>query len=114
MTCSLIFAFGVYQALYEGLAKQPSNPFTGSSTALISLIGILAIALMTIGGPFVVLWAKIYSPQIVISAGGVVFGVAFILASFSQYTWQFALTQGVLAGTGTCMSYVPMTAVAPT
>jgi MFS family permease len=114
MTCSLIFAFGVYQALYESLAKQPNNPFTGSSTALISLIGILAIAMMTIGGPFVVLWAKIYSPQIVISAGGVVFGVAFILASFSQYTWQFALTQGVLAGAGTCMSYVPMTAVAPT
>ncbi|KAH8817147.1 MFS transporter, MCP family, solute carrier family 16, member 7 [Xylogone sp. PMI_703] len=114
MTCSIIFAFGVYQALYEEMAKQPSNPFTGTSTALIGLVGILAIALMTIGGPFVLLWSKIYSPQIVISAGGVVFGIAFILASFSQYLWQFALTQGVLAGLGTSMSYVPMTAVAPT
>lgn len=114
MTCSLTFAFGVYQALYEEMAKQPSNPFTGSTTALIGLIGILAIALMTMGGPFVMLWAKRYSPQIVISSGGLVFGIAFILASFSQYLWQFALTQGVLAGIGTGMSYVPMTAVAPT
>lgn len=96
------------------MAKEPNNPFTGSSTAIISLIGILAIALMTIGGPFVIIWAKVYSPQLVISAGGLVFGLAFILASFSQNQWQFALTQGVLAGIGTCMSYVTMTAVAPT
>ncbi|RFU27978.1 hypothetical protein B7463_g8361, partial [Scytalidium lignicola] len=114
MTCSIIFAFGVYQALYEDMAKQPGNPFTGTSTALIGLIGILAIALMTIGGPFVMLWSKIYSPEIVISTGGVVFGIGFILASFSQRLWQFALTQGVIAGIGTSMSYVPMTAVAPT
>lgn len=114
MMCSIIFGFGVYQALYEDMAKQPSNPFTGTSTALISLIGILAIALMTIGGPFVLLWSKIYSPQLIISSGGLLFGIAFILASFSQYLWQFALTQGLLAGIGTSMAYVPMTAVAPT
>ena len=114
MTCSLIFSFGVYQAYYESLSKQPTNPFTGSSTALIGLVGILAIALMTMCGPFVMLWAKRYSPQLVISAGGIVFGIAFILASFSQTLWQFALTQGVLAGLGTSMSYVPMSVVAPT
>jgi MFS family permease len=114
MTCSLIFTFGVYQALYEDMAKQPGNPFTGSSTALIGLVGILAIALMTMGGPFVILWAKLYSPPTVISAGGVVFGVAFVLASFGRHLWHFALTQGILAGIGTSMAYVPMTAVAPT
>ncbi|KAG0646537.1 MFS transporter asaE [Hyphodiscus hymeniophilus] len=113
MTCSIIFAFGVYQAFYEAMSKEPGNPFTGSSTSLISLIGILAIALMTMCGPFVMLWAKRYSPQAVISAGGLVFGVAFILASFSQYLWQFAFTQGILAGVGTSMSYVVMTSVAP-
>lgn len=114
MTCSIIFAFGVYQALYEDMINTPNTPFTGSSTALIGLVGILAIALMTMGGPFAMLWAKIYSPQLVISAGGIVFGVAFILASFSQHLWQFALTQGVLAGVGTCLSYVPTTSVVPT
>ena len=114
MTWSIIFAYGVYQALYEEMAKEADNPFTNASTAIINLIGILAIALMTMGGPFAVLWAKVYSPQIVISVGGLVFGVAFVLASFSQYIWQFALTQGVLAGVGTCMSYVTTTVVAPT
>jgi MFS family permease len=114
MTCSIIFGYGVFQALYEDMAKQPDNPFTGTSTAIIGLIGILAIALMSMGGPFAILWSKIYSPQAIISAGGVIFGIAFILASFSEHVWQFALTQGILAGIGTCLSYVPMTAVAQT
>lgn len=59
-------------------------------------------------------WAKLYSPQLVIMSGGVVFGLGCILASLSQYVWQFALTQGVLVGMGTCMAYVPTMSVAPT
>lgn len=114
MTCSIVFAYGVYQALYEDMAKKPNTPFTGCSSALIGLIGTLSLSLMTLGGPFAMNWARLYSPQVVISTGGVVFGLAFILASFSQHLWQFALTQGVLAGIGTCLSYVPMTSVAPT
>ncbi|EHY60009.1 hypothetical protein HRR80_007552 [Exophiala dermatitidis] len=113
MTCSIVFSFGVYQALYEEMAKQPNTPFTGCSSALIGLIGTLALSLMTMGGPLTLNWAKLHSPQVVISAGGILFGVAFILASFSQYLWEFALTQGLLVGLGTCMSYVPMTAVGP-
>lgn len=114
MTCSIVFAFGVYQALYEDMAQVPNTPFTSASSAKIGLIGTLALSLMTLGGPFAMTWAKLFSPQIVISAGGVVFGIAFVLASFSQQVWQFALTQGLLAGVGTCLSYVPTTAVVPT
>ncbi|KIW11834.1 hypothetical protein PV08_09107 [Exophiala spinifera] len=114
MTCSIVFAFGVYQALYEEMAQTPDTPFTSVSSAKIGLIGTLALSLMTLGGPFAMSWAKLFSPQIVISAGGVVFGIAFVLASFSQHVWQFALTQGLLAGVGTCLSYVPTTAVVPT
>lgn len=95
------------------MAKQPDTPFTGASSAIIAQIGTLAIALMTMGGPWVILWAKLFSPQVIIFSGGLVFGIAFILASFSEYLWQFALTQGLLAGIGTCMSYVPTTAVVP-
>ncbi|KIW26208.1 uncharacterized protein PV07_09321 [Cladophialophora immunda] len=113
MTCSIVFAYGVYQALYEEMAKEPNTPFTGCSSAAIGLVGTLALSLMTMAGPFAVNWSKLYSPQMVISAGGVLFGVAFILASFSQHLWQFALTQGLLVGLGTCMAYVPMTSVAP-
>ncbi|CAL5870813.1 uncharacterized protein PFLUO_LOCUS5053 [Penicillium psychrofluorescens] len=114
MTCALIFSFGAYQAIYEEMAKEPNTPFTGKSSALISLIGTLAIALMSMGGPFIMNWAKLYSPQLVIIAGGVVFGLGSILASLSEYLWEFALTQGLLVGLGVCMVYVPTMSVAPT
>ncbi|EAW16739.1 monocarboxylate transporter [Aspergillus fischeri NRRL 181] len=113
-TCAFIFAFGVYQALYEEMAQEAHSPFVGQSTARIGLIGTLAIALMSMGGPLAMSWAKLWSPQAVIVAGGWVFGIAYILASFSQRLWHFALTQGVLLGIGTCMAYVPTLSVAPT
>ena len=114
MTCSIIFAYGVYQAIYEEMAKRPQTPFTGTSSSIISLIGTLSIAVMSMGGPFVMTWAKLYGPQPVIMSGGVVFGLGCVLASLSQHVWQFALTQGVLVGMGTCMAYVPTMSVAPT
>ncbi|RAK81213.1 MFS general substrate transporter [Aspergillus fijiensis CBS 313.89] len=113
-TCSFVFAFGVYQSLYEEMAAQPNTPFTGASTALIDLIGTLAIALMSMAGPYATAWSKQYSPQAVIIAGGWVFGVAYILASFSRALWHFALTQGLLLGVGCCLAYVPTMSVAPT
>jgi MFS family permease len=114
MTCSIIFAYGVYQAIYEEMAKEPNTPFTGTSTSIISLIGTISIAIMSMGGPFAMTWAKLYGPQPVIMAGGVVFGLGCILASLSEYVWEFALTQGLLVGMGTCMAYVPTMSVAPT
>lgn len=114
MTCAIIFAYGVYQAIYEEMAKQPNTPFTGTSSSIISLIGTLSIAIMSMGGPFIMNWAKLYSPQLIIMLGGVVFGLGCILASLSQYVWEFALTQGLLVGLGTCMAYVPTMSVAPT
>jgi MFS family permease len=113
-TCAQIFTFGVYQALYEEMAKEPNTPFSGGSAATISLIGTLAVSLMSLGGPLAMAWSKLYSPQIVITVGGFIFGVGYILASFSRSLWQFALTQGVLAGIGTSLAYVPTMAVAPT
>ncbi|KAF4167627.1 hypothetical protein CNMCM6936_004684 [Aspergillus lentulus] len=113
-TCAFIFAFGVYQALYEEMAQEGHSPFVGHSTARIGLIGTLAIALMSMGGPLAMSCAKFWSPQAVIVAGGWVFGIAYILASFSQRLWHFALTQGVLLGIGTSMAYVPTMSVAPT
>ena len=113
-TCAFVFSFGVYQSLYEEMTREPNTPFTGSTTALIDLIGTLAIALMSMAGPFAMSWAKLFSPQAVIIAGGWVFGIAYILASFSKALWHFALTQGLLLGIGTCMAYVPTMAVAPT
>ncbi|CAI7630736.1 hypothetical protein N7533_004015 [Penicillium manginii] len=114
MTCAIIFSYGVYQAIYEEMAKDASSVFAGTSSSILSLIGTLSIAIMSMGGPFVMTWAKLYGPQPVIMTGGLVFGLGCILASLSQYVWEFALTQGLLVGLGTCMAYVPTMSVVPT
>ncbi|PWY71140.1 MFS general substrate transporter [Aspergillus eucalypticola CBS 122712] len=113
-TNALIFSAGIYQAIYEEMASEPNNPFTGASSALIGLIGTLSIGLMSMTGPFVMVWIKLYRPQAVVAVAGVLFGVANILASVSRTLWQFALTQGVLVGISVSMSYIPATTTAPT
>ncbi|KAI1840192.1 hypothetical protein JX266_013593 [Neoarthrinium moseri] len=112
--CGLNFAFGVYQALFESMAEQPDNPFTGATPAQIDLIGTLSISLMTIGAPFVVAWAKHFSPSAVSFLGGLIFGLSLILASLGTRLWHFILSQGVMLGVGTCMSYMTAVTVAPT
>jgi MFS family permease len=94
--------------------KNPTPLSLEPSSSTISLIGTLSIATMSMGGPFIMTWAKLYGPQRVIMSNGVVFGLRCILASLSQYVWEFALTQGLLVGLGTCMAYVPTMSVAPT
>ena len=111
--CGLNFAFGVYQALYDAMSRQPGTPFTGASPAQIDLIGTLAIGLMTIGAPFAVAWAKRFSPRSVAAAAGLIFGLANLLASFGTRLWHFELTQGLLTGLGTCLSYMVAATVAP-
>lgn len=112
--CGISFAFGVYQEIYESMSHVPSSPFYGASPAEIDLIGTLAVSFMTIGAPFATAWTKRYHPRLVIWAGGGFFFAAFMLASFSQKLWQFELTQGLLAGIGTCLSYMPPVTVVPT
>src|SRR2546423_2364049 len=108
--CGLNFAFGVYQELYE----TPAGPFHGNvSPAKIDLIGTLAVSVMTIGAPFASAWTRIYSPRTVTLAGGILFAVANILASFGTMLWHFILMQGLLLGCGTCLSYIPAVTVAP-
>jgi MFS family permease len=112
--CGIGFAFGVYQETYERLSHDPTSPFHGASPAMIDLIGTLAISLMTIGAPYATAWTKSFNPPNVIWCGGLVFSVALLLASFSQQTWHAQLTQGFLAGLGTCLTYMPAVTVAPT
>ncbi|KAI5456638.1 major facilitator superfamily domain-containing protein [Mariannaea sp. PMI_226] len=112
--CGLNFAYGVYQALFERMAREPDTPFTGASPAEIDLIGTIGIALMTMGAPFVVAWSKRFSPRKVSFLGGIIFGLSMILASFGQQLWHFVLTQGLLLGIGTSLSYMTSVTVAPT
>lgn len=113
-TCGTAFSFGVYQELYQSMAKQPNTPFTGASPAIIDLIGTLSVSLMTLAAPFSTAWTQRFSPRVIISFGGVLLIVAAVLASYSQALWQFLLTQGVLMGLSTSFSYIPAVTVAPT
>jgi MFS family permease len=112
--CGITFVFGVYQDLYESMSLEPDTPFTGASPATIDLIGTIAISLMSLGAPFATAWTKRFTPRRVIIAGAVVFSLANLLASYSQKLWQFELTQGLLLGIGTCLTYIPAVTVAPT
>ncbi|KAH8810675.1 putative MFS monocarboxylate transporter [Xylogone sp. PMI_703] len=113
-TCGLNFAFGVYQELYESMSiAHDPNPFTGASPARIGLIGTLAVSLMSLGAPLASAWCKSYSPRTINLVGGLIFALANVLASFSQKLWQFMLTQGILLGVGTCLTYIPAVTVSP-
>ncbi|KAE8408873.1 MFS general substrate transporter [Aspergillus pseudonomiae] len=111
--CRLLFSFGIYQSLYEDMSRKENNPFTGASSAEISLIGSIAAAFMKLGAPYVVAWCKYLSPQRVVFVGGLIYGVASVLASFGQALWHFQLTQGLLIGIGTCLSFMPSMAAPP-
>ncbi|CAG8197575.1 unnamed protein product [Penicillium olsonii] len=94
--CGLLFSFGLYQSLYEDMARKEDNPFTGASSAEISLIGSIAAAMMKLGAPYVVAWCKYFSPQRVVFVGGIVYGVASVLASFGKELWHFQTYTRVL------------------
>lgn len=108
-----MFSFGVYQDLYQTMAEEPNTPFTGASPAIIDLIGTLTAAFMMLGAPLTIGYTKSFSPRAIIFTGAVLYFVASILASFSQHLWQFILTQGLLMGIATCLSYIPAVTVAP-
>jgi MFS family permease len=112
--CGVLFAFGVYQALYEDLITTPNSPFTGSSSAEIGLIGGLAVGLMKIGAPLTVAWTDKFGPRPVIFVGGLLFGLGSILASFGTSLWHIILSQGLLMGIGSCLSFMPSITVTPT
>ena len=112
--CGVLFGFGVYQAHYETMALEDDTAFSGASSAEISLIGTLSASLMTIIAPLVVTWTKYYSPRTVVCAGGLLFGVASVLASLGKKLWHFQLAQGLLLGMATGLSFMPSMTVAPT
>lgn len=112
-SCGTVFAFGVYQELYEQMARQPGTPFTGSSPAVIDLIGTLSVAFMTIGAPFATAWSKRLSPRAVICTGGLLFFLGHLFASLGTKLWHFELAQGLMIGLGTCLAYMPAVTVSP-
>ncbi|CAG9948657.1 unnamed protein product [Clonostachys rosea f. rosea IK726] len=111
--CGLLFSFGIYQSLYEDLSREPGNPFTDASSAEITLIGSISASLMKLGAPYVVAWTKYFKPEPIIYAGGLLYGIGSVLASFGTSLWHFQMAQGVLIGIATCLAYMPSMVVPP-
>ncbi|KAF2022023.1 monocarboxylate transporter [Aaosphaeria arxii CBS 175.79] len=95
------------------MSREPNNPFTGASSAEITLIGSIAASLMKLGAPYIVSWTTYFDPKIVVYAGGLLYGIASVLASFGNALWHFQLTQGLLIGIATCLSFMPSMVVPP-
>ncbi|KAH0432730.1 MFS monocarboxylate [Colletotrichum camelliae] len=110
----LLFGYGVYQALYETMIQEEGSPFAGASYAEIDLIGSVSVSVMMMGAPFVVAWVKNSGPKLAICTGGILFGLAHVLASFGTALWHFELSQGLLLGIGCSLSFLPSMTVAPT
>ncbi|KAK2778928.1 MFS monocarboxylate [Colletotrichum kahawae] len=110
----LLFGYGVYQALYETMIQEESSPFAGASYAEIDLIGSVSVSVMMMGAPFVVAWVKNSGPKLAICTGGILFGLAHVLASFGTALWHFEMSQGLLLGIGCSLSFLPSVTVAPT
>ena len=58
-------------------------------------------------------WTKTSGARNVTLAGGIILGLSNVLASFGQQLWLFILTEGLLLGIGTCLSYTPAFTVSP-
>ena len=68
---------------------------------------------MTMGAPIASSWTKAYSPRPVVLLGGLLLGLGNVLASFGTHFWHFLLTQGLLVGIGTSLSYIPAVTISP-
>lgn len=95
------------------MSKSEGNPFSSASSADITLVGSISASLTKLCAPFAVTWSKEFSPRAVVLAGGILYGVASVLASFGTALWHFQLTQGLLLGVATCLSFMPSMAVPP-
>jgi len=94
--------FGVFQNYYS-----ITPPFSSSKS--ITIIGVLASSLPTLGVPFVTpiaLRYPYYQRHLVVG-GWMTCVLALLLASFATQVWQLILTQGLMYGTGWAVCYTP-------
>ncbi|KAJ2493332.1 hypothetical protein IWW37_000616 [Coemansia sp. RSA 2050] len=101
-----ISAFGVFQEYYV------NERFKGhASNATISLVGVLNGSCMAILGVVSGKLCERYGYRIVPMCGIILLSLGYLLASFASEPWHLLLTQGVLCGIGTALTFMPALAV---
>ncbi|KAJ2333602.1 hypothetical protein GGH92_008562, partial [Coemansia sp. RSA 2673] len=97
-----ISAFGVFQEYYV------NERFKGhTSNATISLVGVLNGSCMAILGVVSGKLCERYGYRIVPMCGIILLSLGYLLASFASEPWHLLLTQGVLCGVGTALTFMP-------
>lgn len=105
------FTFGVFQEFY----LSSKGPLKGKSPSIVSLIGTVATSLTymlgILNGPL----SSRYPIQYIMGTGSIILSLGLILTGSCQeeQTWQFALTQGVMYGIGSSMTYLPPVVCGP-
>ncbi|KAJ3362143.1 hypothetical protein GGF32_006428 [Allomyces javanicus] len=95
------YAFGLYQKQYQTV------DFPHAAPSSISLIGTVGPCVMFVTGTLVGRLAERVPFQAVIFAGSILLPAGFILASFATEVWQLVLTQGIVYGLGSALTYFP-------
>ncbi|KAF9295559.1 hypothetical protein BGZ88_001874 [Linnemannia elongata] len=93
-------SYGVFQNYYL------TETFKDKATVFqITWIGTLAMTLLDALGPFTGAICDYFGHRTSILIGASVMTLALVLAAFSTQVWQLYLTQGLLYGAGTSMTY---------
>ncbi|KAF9339001.1 hypothetical protein BGZ91_007313 [Linnemannia elongata] len=107
----VVFACFVYQMVSMGLCNSYGNyylteTFKDKATVFqITWIGTLAMTLLDALGPFTGAICDYFGHRTSTLIGASVMTLALVLAAFSTQIWHLYLTQGLLYGAGTSMTY---------
>ncbi|KAJ3197288.1 hypothetical protein HK101_004769 [Irineochytrium annulatum] len=93
------YSFGIYGAYFQEQGK--------GSAAVVNLVGALGAAVMPALGIVSGRLAERFGFSRMIVIGSVILTVGLMLASFCTEIWQLFLTQGIIYGAGSSLSYFP-------
>ncbi|KAJ1662716.1 hypothetical protein EV178_005667 [Coemansia sp. RSA 1646] len=99
-------SYGAYQTYYH------LNQFPNESVSTLSWVGTLQFGVMNIFGIPAGIFCERFDTRLVTFAGGLIMGVALIIASFcDDAVWKLILTQGIVFSIGAALVFIPATSL---
>jgi MFS family permease len=99
-------SYGVYLSYYLSNQTYPE-----ARSINFAFIGGLNLAVAMLVAPVVTALVRQYEIHLPMSLGILMFGIAYITASFSNRIWQLYISQGALVGLGVGFIYIPSIAI---
>ncbi|KAJ1822405.1 hypothetical protein LPJ56_000805 [Coemansia sp. RSA 2599] len=102
----VVNSYGSYQTHYH--IKQ----FPDEDMSTLSWIGTLQFAVANLFGILSGILCERFDSRLVTFVGGVIMGLALIIASFcDDAVWKLLITQGIMFGIGSSLVYIPSTSI---